>query len=362
MKVRRQLLAVLVTLLAAGCVGDPRPAPTADRFPATAGALSAPTTPMVRQELRSHADFDTLEESLLRRMGVPELIAVYQKLAEGAEPATEPDAVLLLQRLALLHLRLGSRDGGFQEAFRVADQLRQKAPQSPHTQYLMGAITSLLMPPRTDGSYRIDPRRKDVAQRLSQHWEQLLRLDADYIGPSGRRAERIREDLALLKVAIAATATASDAAGGPEILAVPDVAQEPALQGLGERSDRPEGDAGKRAGSVALATADEATAQQDLHRLDSGNTMARRLLCRDRLERSIDPAAVTRDVVRWVELRCAIELDEPDRALTWLAGLVVSGAAADPCRWQARISGGTTSNREAVARAMSARGLAGCPR
>ena len=90
--------------------------------------------------------------------------------------------------------------------------------------------------------------------------------------------------------------------------------------------------------------------------------MARRLMCRDRGERPLSPERATRDVVRWVELRCAIELDDPTRALAWLKALVESGAATQPCRWLTRISGGEPAARTGVTGAMEARGLAACPR
>ena len=344
-------LALLGALLWCGCVQDPRPAPSADRDPVRAEVLRPPNTPLVRRDLRTQADFDALEESLLRRMAVGELIAVYTKLAVGAEPGADAAAALLLQRTALLHLRVGSRDGGFQDAFRVADTLRQQAPDSPHTQYLMGAITSLLMPPKPDGSYQIEPRRKDVALRLSQHWERLLRTDADYIGPSGRHAERIRRDLASLRVAIAATPDPTKPSTPAELL--------PGAGGEGAVGE-PEPVAPAASPVTEVVNADEATAQQDLHRLDQGDTMARRLMCRDRRERPLEPSKTTLDVVRWVELRCALDLDEGDRALTWLAELVRSGAAKEPCRWLGRIQGGAAEGRSAVSEAMKAKGLTSC--
>ncbi len=90
--------------------------------------------------------------------------------------------------------------------------------------------------------------------------------------------------------------------------------------------------------------------------------MARRLLCRDRRERPLVPAKVERDVVRWVELRCALDLDDADRALVWLLQLVESGGATDPCRWLARVERGLDTLHAAVNKAIARRGLPACAR
>ena len=371
MKNGRPLSAALISLLIAGCVQDPRPAPTADRLPTQLSIGPSPSTPLVRRNLKTQADFDALEDRLVRRMPLTELIAMYTQLSEGANPAEEPSAVLLMQRLALMHLRLGAREGGFKGAFAVADRLRQDAAESPHTHYLMAAITSLLMPPSADGSYRIDSRRLDVASRLAQHWKRLLEVAPDYVGPSGRGAARIRQDLALLERGIAEATppapVAASAAPEPSETAAkaPAEPSAPGDDGQAPEVAAPPVEVAAPAAPEPVsstASADEATAQQDLHRLDQGDTMARRLMCRDRGERPLSPERVTRDVVRWVELRCAIELDDPTRALAWLKALVESGAATQPCRWLARISGGEPAARTGVAGAMEARGLAACPR
>mgnify|MGYP001451175532 CR=1 FL=1 len=81
----------------------------------------------------------------------------------------------------------------------------------------------------------------------------------------------------------------------------------------------------------------------------------------DRTERPLEPEKTTHDVVRWVELRCAIELDAPSRAMRWLTTLVTSGAAKNPCRWARRIVGGDAASLEAFGAALTARGLAQCP-
>lgn len=350
-------LALIALLLVAGCVEDARPAPGVDRFPTGPATLGATTTPLVRQSLQTQADFDSLEDGVLRRMGLGELIAVYTKLAERIEPATDESAALLLQRLAMLHLRLGSREGGFQRAFAVAERLRREAPASPHTEFLMGAITSLLMPPSADGTYRIAPRRLDVAIRLSEHWQRLLKRAPEYLGPTGRDAKRIVADLALLQVAIDETSRSVT----PEIA---DADQQ--ADGISDEAEAgPMASAQPRVTAAAPvhsedATADEAAAQQDLHRLDQGDTMARRLLCRDRRERRLQASDVRRDVVRWVELRCAVDLDEADDALTWLGALVESGAITSACRWLDTITGGTEAARQVVHGAMVQRGLPGC--
>jgi hypothetical protein len=367
-------LLLLGLCVVAGCVQDPRPAPSAVRRPALNTTLTSPTTPLVRSELKTQADYDALETSLLRRMGVRELIAVYTKLAAGQEVATDASAVLLLQRLAMLHLRLGTREGGFQEAFAIADRLRQQAPKSAHTEFLIGAITALLLPNAADGSYSVPERRVDVAQRLAEHWERLLKVAPDYVGPAGRGATQVREDLGALKAALATVTVAAkepDAAEGVEPPAgggvAPEVAPIKGTASMGETPTAgtppaaPEVEAVKPVIVSAASGVDVATAQQDLHRLDTGDTMVRRVLCRDRTERPIDPKNATQDVVRWVELRCAIDLDDPSRALRWLTTLVTSGAVKAPCRWTPRIVGGDGEGRAALNAAMAARGHSPCP-
>jgi hypothetical protein len=333
---------------------------------------------LVRSELKTQADYDELETTLLRRMGVRELIAVYTKMAEGRDVATDPTAVLLLQRLAMLHLRLGTREGGFQEAFSIADRLRQQAPKAAHTEFLIGAITALLLPNAADGSYDVPARRTDVAQRLVEHWERLLKVAPDYVGPGGRGAAQVRKDLSALKAALAAvvpeaTGVATEAkgdasqageAGTPEASGAPQDVEVVKVEG---GADTVEPSVASTKAPVAppavskASDADVATAQQDLHRLDTGDTMARRVLCRDRTERRLELKKTTHDVVRWVELRCAIDLDDGARALQWLTALVSSGAAQDPCRWAGRIDGGDEASRAALSAAISERGLAPCP-
>ena len=367
-------VAVLWCALLTACVQDPRPEPSAERRLSTTSALKTPTTPLVRSDLNTQADFDELETKLLRRMGVRELIAVYTQLAEGKDVATDASAILLLQRLALLHLKLGTREGGFQEAFSIADRLRQEAPKSPHTEFLIGAITALLLPNAADGSFEVSTRRADVARRLVQHWERLLAVAPDYVGPAERGAAQVRKDLEALKAALAKVPF--PAKGGDDLKV-----DEPNGE-TGGAEGPPKVDGGVAAGDavdaavdakpaepvpvspVAVSTgsdADVATAQQDLHRLDTGDTMARRVLCRDRTERPLEPEKTTHDVVRWVELRCAIELDAPSRAMRWLTTLVTSGAAKNPCRWARRIVGGDAASLEAFGAALTARGLAQCP-
>ena len=348
--------------LGAGCSPDPRPAPSAARDMTQVTTPPLRPTPMIEPSLETQADYDALESRLLRRMGLPDLIAVYTKLSEGRTTITEERDALLFQRLALLHLQVGTREGGFQEAFAIADRLRRDMPGSAHTEYLIGAITALLMPTAPDGTYTVSPRREDVARRLVEHWDRLLQLSPDYVGPNQRGTAEIRRDKEALEAALKGSearkeSEAQDPRRATET-AVP--VEEPGTEGVVSDSKSPAAPPNPEPSVTKASDADLATAQQALHRLDRGDTMARRVLCRDRRERPLRPSPATSDVVRLVELKCALELDDSRRARQWLLSLVESGGVQEPCRWAGRISGSDLAFNEALSKALASRGLPDC--
>ena len=345
-------------LMSAACAPDPRPAPSAARHLVGGTLPGSPVTPMVALSLESQSAFDDFEARLLRRMSVPELIAVYRTLAAGMETVTEARDALLLQRLAMLHLRLGTREGGFQEAFSIADRLRKDMPNSPHTEFLIGAITALLMPAAADGSYSVPPRRVDVARRLVEHWGRLLKAAPDYVGPNGRGAAQVRRDRDTLKAAL----SQMDATPVAEPKVDSEEGTLAAKQGVAaERATDTEAQAAASQEAVKEASnADVAAAQQALHSLDGGDTMARRVLCRDRTERPLDPKEPTSDIARLVELRCALDLDDPTRARAWLIALLDSGGVQEPCRWVRAIGGGDVASERALNDALARAGHVNC--
>lgn len=308
---RHALIAVaaLLAALLAGCVQDPRPAPTTTRDLSAHWPGDAPTMPMTPVALNSHADFDAFEDKMLVRMRPETLIAVYESLAVGARAGEVEEDALLLLRLAMLHLRSGADQARLQLAFAVADRLRTAAPDSPHTHFVHAHVTSLLLQVEDDGTYTVSPTRRDIANRQVEHWTQLLAVAPDYAGPEGWSGHEVRAALGSLKAALG---SAPDAA--------PDTAAAPP------------------AGVEAAAAA--ARARRDLESFEAGNKIARRTMCRDREEGADARRAPSTEAWRWLALKCAVELDRPDRALESLAALVRTSAAIDACRWLTQVGGG----------------------
>jgi hypothetical protein len=326
---KTKLAIILISLIAlAGCVEEPRPAPSSTRMIEGAG----PQPPIVQQlaevPLATQADFDDLEERLRQRVAPARLVELYAKLAERARPGSDKRDALLLQRLALVHLKAGAESGGFQKAFTIADRLRNEAPDSPHTHYLLSAITALLVPPNPDGSYRLNPQRMDVAKRLQQHWRKLLAVDPAYEGPRGLNAARIKRGLKLLDAAVerqGAEPTQVDPA--------------PAI--------------------TESATPETFDAHRKLSRLEKGDLAARRTLCGELMD---DKAAEpTSDVERWLRLSCAAELKDSANGVPVLAALIRSSAISEPCRWIRELGVDTSALPDRLQSAMQARDVPPCP-
>ena len=290
----------------------------------------APTIPMAPQRLDTQADFDGLEKRLLGRMSLDSYVAILAKLAEAADPGVHARDALLLQRLALAHLRSGAGPDGMQGAFQVADRLRTEAPTSPHSHYLLSHITHLILRQDADHAFHLVEGRRDVADRLVQHWGRLLKLAPDYVGPYGRTAKEIRADLAAIQAALGALPAPDTTAG----------ASPPSV-------DTPS------PGEVVAA-------RRDWVQWTGGTDVDRLTLCRDREETRGDDKAST-VAEHWTELRCCLQLGLPDRALRALVQLAGSTSMTTACPWLARIDGGDPALRASVKAAASERGLPDCP-
>lgn len=323
-------LVALGVLLAGGCGKDVRLAPRLSRDLTRPPAGSeAPSVPLSVLPLETQRDFDAFEERHLGRLSRDTLVAVYTRLAAGADPASRSEDALLLQRLALLHLAGGGAGERLQAAFAQADRLREAAPSSPHTLFLLGHITSLVLRPHPDGTYEVGPSNRDVAEKLRAHWKALLATDADYAGPNGLAAADVRRDLATLEAAL----SVPDAAA-----AVPEDAPPPAGKPAGE--------------AVAKALA-------ALHRFETGDGAVRRTTCRDHFEE--DPPAPSTAAEHWLALRCAALFGYEERGLAALAGLLDRGAAVDPCDWPRRFGESEAPFRASLSEALRRRGLPACP-
>ena len=285
---------------------------------------------MAPATLASHADYDRLEKDLLVRMTPEELVPIYKELARAADPASDKRDALLLQRLALLHLR--SQAGGLRlnEAFAVADRLRQAVPEDPDTLFLLASITRMLVGQHPDGTYRVEKRRRDVAERLAQSWRSLLEKAPDYVGPGGEDAAEIRKSLEALEVALRDQPLTAATAGPANTPVEPD----------------PE--TGAREVQRLLAV------------FVTGSDVERASRCRDwDLERR--GKVPEGEGARWAQLHCGFALKDPDRALVALKALVDQGAYVDPCRWLTRIEGGDASRRASLAKAETPAGFGPCP-
>jgi hypothetical protein len=325
---RLMCIVALGSASVAGCVDQRAQAPPTVELSLEDGEpVVPPTIPMARAKLATHQEYDRLEKDLLVRMTPEDLVPIYRELARDADPASSKEDVLLLQRLALLHLRSQTGNLRLQDAFSVADRLRQAVPDDPDTLYLLANITQLLVGRHPDGTYRVESRRRDVAERLVQSWRSLLERDADYRGPHGDDAARIRKDLETLEVALKAKpAEAPISAPSP-------------------------------------TATDEDPATREVQRLlgafSTGTDVQRASLCRDwDLEREGKlPAG---EAARWADLHCGFALKAPDRSLDALSALVTAGAYVDPCRWLGKIEGGSAATRSALSAATTPAGFGPC--
>jgi hypothetical protein len=322
--------------VAAGCGKETRLAPSLARdLTRPPGGAEAPAIPLAVEPLRTQADFDRFEERHLGRLPRETLIDVYARLAESAEPGKRPEDALLLQRLALL--RLGSGGAGsdrFQDAFRVADRLRSEAPESPHTAWLLGRITGLVLRPLPDGTFELSPASRDVAEKLRDHWRWLLRADPDYTGPGGESTADVQRQLEALEAALAALPPADPAAPVP------------AAPSLGPSPGAPASEAVVRA-------------HADLARFERGDGAQRRAVCRERAEDAPPPASTVAE--HWLDLRCAALFADAERGLLALEGLAAKGAASDPCAWPARFGDAAPAVRAGLDDLLRRRGLPACP-
>lgn len=294
------------------------------------GGATPPTIPLAPVSLNTQDEFDSFENSLLERMSPADLIPILEDLAADANPSERPQDVILLQRLALLHLRSGQGSSRLQRAFAVADRLRQEVANSPHTLYLLAHITQILLRKSSDGAFHLNAQRLDVAQRLSTSWEALLTVAPDYVGPHGRKASDIRLELAALRGAL-------DAAGN---------------QPPGQARDVP-------GTTLTLADASQVEARRVLRGIETGSDGDKVSLCGD-WERQKAKKELSGTLALWLNLRCSIVLQSPDQGLASLTRLVSAGAVDTPCRWLTRIVGGSESDRAALAAAMKERDLSGC--
>ncbi|MGM0578515.1 MAG: hypothetical protein ACQEXJ_22515 [Myxococcota bacterium] len=324
------LLAAML-LVVSGCESQaPVPSPERDLRTRPADG-EAPTIPMTVERLESQADFDALEERYLARTGADRLASVLEVLAADADPTARERDALLLQRLALLHLRSGEGSGRLTEAFEVADRLREEAPDQAHTLYLLGHIADLILPQDGSGAYDLGPTHLDVAERCREHWSRLLEVAPEYTGPLGRSAEDVRADLEHLRAALSTV----DEEEAPDTPPAP--------------------------GREAPRSVSEA--RRVLHGLETGSRGQRLTLCRDWLE-SVGEAEPKTHAGRWVLLRCGVELNLTslhDRAARALADLVRAGALDDPCHWMEPLGPADHERLLPVREAMEARDLPPCP-
>ena len=335
---RRVIIFALVAAMAlSACGDDPRLAPSLTRDLSVPPSGAAPVLPLADASLRTQADFDALEDRLLARMPVEAVLAIYEQVAETADLTARPADALLLQRLAMLHLRAGT--GGtsrLHQAFEVADRLREASPGSPHALYLVAHISHLILRAGADNAFHLDAKRRDVAVRLQEHWAALLAAAPGYVGPAGRTADDLRADLAALSAALEALPAA----------AAPDT---PTLE-------RVDGEAPAESASRLSPAAVQARA--DLYVFESGSRGDRLSLCRDR-----DLTDVTTGIPgRWFAMRCGILMATPDVAMTALTALVEARSVTDPCVWSAQAEGASPEIGARFEAALAASELASCAR
>ncbi|MEC9073484.1 MAG: hypothetical protein VX938_13920, partial [Myxococcota bacterium] len=134
MSPRLYILACVVLMAAlSSCVDQRAVTPQAMELRLTdVAGIVPPTIPLSPASLNTQEEFDAFEKNQLDRMSPGDLIPILENLAADAKPAERPQDVILLQRLALLHLRSGQGGARLQKAFAVADRLRQEVGTSPH--------------------------------------------------------------------------------------------------------------------------------------------------------------------------------------------------------------------------------------
>jgi len=283
--------ALFVVCLAAasapGCGDDLRVAPQVKRDLTKADNAHPIDIPLRPRALETQADFDALEEQYLGTLGQERLIQVYEALARDAKGKTESEAILI-QRLTMLHLGASRGSERLQKVFAWADKLRAANPQGPHALYLLAHIKRILLQVSTgDGTFRLDDRNKDIADKLLEDWDSLLKVAPNYVGPNEVSAADLRKDrdrLARVLATMAATTTPSEVKG--------------------TRRDASDG---------------ERQARTDLWRFEHGSNAERSTMCAERDDRS--DAGGRSELEQWIDLRCAVVQGRPEVAFKLLNAL-----------------------------------------
>jgi len=333
MSVRPYILAVMVPALLSACVDQRASTPQAMELGLSdVQGITPPSIPLAPVSLTTQAEFDAFEKAQLDRMSPGDLIPILENLAADAKPADNPQDVILLQRLALLHLRSGQGGARLQKAFAVADRLRQEAGKSPDTLFLLSQITQILLRRGSDGAFHLSPQRLDIAQRLATSWEALVLVAPDYVGPHGRKTEDIKADLEALRAALDGM-DKHPASGAPP---APGASLSPA-------------------GALAVE------ANRTLREINVGTDGERISLCDSwRKESAKNQGGTAGRLGSWLTLRCSWALKSPDRGLTALTALVKDGDRVAPCVWLSRLPGGNPEILATLKSAMKERGLSGC--
>lgn len=180
--------------------------------PATAPAARIPFVPLT---LATQADFDALEDRYLTGRANGELIALLERLATHATPASKPEDALLLMRLAVLYHAAdleargaGQSNGGFlQKALALGTRLRAEAPQSPHTLFLQGYIPFAFLGGSAERALVLTADTRELAAGCRDQWRALLAAAPDYDGPHALDHGLVQATVARLDDALAQLGT-----------------------------------------------------------------------------------------------------------------------------------------------------------
>ncbi len=292
-------LAMVMLIASTSCGDDHRVAPRVHRDLTRELDPRPIDIPLAPRQLRTQADFDALEDEYLQTMGAERVIQVYELLAQGASGARDADAILI-QRLAMLHLGASTGSERLQKVFAWADKLRAANPKGAHSLYLLAHIKRmLLIVGSKDGTFRLNSRNEDIAQKLLTDWDELLRVAPTYVGPSGSTADDVRQERDRLAAVLAGRKSAAPKTTG-------------AL-------DKPR-----------KASDGERLARTDLWRFEHGSNANRSTLCAERDEKA--DTGGRSELEMWIDLKCATVQGKPEAALKLLGALELRISRDARCR------------------------------
>ena len=351
-------LTILGIFLALGaCGADPATIPTIARDltkPASQKGITIPLTPF---PLVTEADYDRFEDHYLSRIPSARQHTVYEamwqayqeklgvsgkdqrvvaiKLKAALKEGWGDEVLILLERLALLHLKTFRQTKQGRRIIELAEILRGATPKNPKAIFVLSYARSIFLTSTSqDNTFRMDTKTVNIARKLLTDWRLLLTLAPDYKGPFGWNAERIRKQIMDLENAEKTYQKQATGAGRLQ----------PARH-------------------VDLEAVK--AARSDLWNLENAKPGKTKSVCAGRLKKLNRPGKT--ELEHLADLRCAFEHGDAPLILGILETLAGTKTLGNVCTWVNRVDKRSPSGlgklpaAQALANALTNKNLPPCP-